>query len=77
MGTVITESGGDYAFFAKAYSPAVAYMFAWCWGLLLKPASIATLTITCAQYLITPLFDDNCGDFPEVIKKIFAITLIR
>ncbi|ESO06959.1 hypothetical protein HELRODRAFT_110971 [Helobdella robusta] len=76
MGSVVKESGGDYAFFMRAYGKVVAYMFAWCWGLLLKPASMATLAITCSEYLLTPLFEDGCGEVNSLLKKLFAVTLI-
>ena len=73
LGTVVKESGADYAFLHAAYGPAVSFMMAWVFTVLLKPATLATLMLTCSQYLLTLLFNDDCGDVPVLIKRFLAL----
>lgn len=77
MGCVIKASGADYAFLDAAFGSVLSFIFSWCWAMLLKPASMATLSLTCAQYILTPLFNDGCGDVPEDLKKILATFVLR
>lgn len=77
MGCVIKASGADYAFMDAAFGSIISFIFSWCWAMLLKPASMATLTLTCAQYILTPLFDDGCGIVPAGIKMILATFVLR
>ena len=77
MGTVVKESGADYALLQAAFGPIPSYMFSWVFSLLIKPADIATKTLTCAQYVLVLLFDDGCGDAPLLIKKMLAIFVLR
>jgi len=76
LGTVIRESGADYSYINYAYRPIVSYIFSWVNNILVKPASLGVITLTCAQYITTPLFDDGCGDAPIYLKKILAIVVL-
>lgn len=73
LGTVIKQSGAEYVYMDKAYGDPMSYIFSWVNNFLVKPASMATITLTCAQYIMTPIFDDGCGEAPTHIKLIFAI----
>lgn len=77
MGCVIKASGADYAFLDAAFGSILSFVFTWCWAILLKPASIAALSLTSAQYILTPLFEDGCGHVPEANKKCLAIFILR
>lgn len=76
LGTVIKQSGADYIYLHKSYGQVVSYTFSWVNNMLIKPASMATITLTCAQYIMTPLFNDGCGEAPTYIKKIVAIVFL-
>ena len=43
---------------------------------LIEPASLALTSLTCAEYIILPFFDDNCGNAPNILVKLLAVTLI-
>lgn len=77
MGCVIKASGADYAFLEAAYGSILSFIFTWCWAILLKPATIAALGLTSAQYILSPLFEDGCGHVPEANKKCLAIFILR
>ena len=73
LGTIIKVSGADYAYIHYAYGSFFSYIFSWVNNILVRPASLATICLTCAQYIMVLFFDDDCGDAPELIKKLLAI----
>ena len=76
LGTVIKESGADYSYLHAAFGPVVSYTFSWVNNILIKPAGVATVLLTCAQYVLVPLFDDGCGQVPGYIAKTLAIAVL-
>lgn len=77
LGTVIKESGADYAYIHFAYGPVLSYTYSWVANVLVRPASMATITLTCAQYSMSLMYDDGCGDVPEIQKQLLAIFILR
>jgi amino acid transporter len=77
LGTIVKESGADYSYIHAGYGSFFAYIFSWVNNILVKPASLATITLTCAQYTMVLLFDDGCGDAPDYIKKLLAVFIMR
>lgn len=77
LGTVIAESGGEYAYLKGAFGAVPGFLFSWMVVLFLRPAEVAIITLTCAEYVMVPLFDDNCGDPPELHTKLVAATVLR
>ena len=43
---------------------------------LVRPASLALTSITCAEYIILPFFDDNCGNAPKILINLLAVALL-
>jgi L-type amino acid transporter 9 len=76
LGTVVKDSGADYTYLHVTYGSIISYIYSWVNCLLVKPAGLATVMLTCSQYISVMLFDDGCGDAPELIKKLIAIGLI-
>ncbi|XP_045125705.1 b(0,+)-type amino acid transporter 1-like isoform X3 [Portunus trituberculatus] len=62
LGTLVNESGGEYAYYLQGFSPpsvrktwwapVPAFLFAWVSVFLLKPSSLAIISLTCAEYLM-------------------------
>src|SRR5499427_8737088 len=44
LGAVRPFAGGEYVYVRDAYGPLPAFLYAWTWFLIAKPASIATVT---------------------------------
>ena len=76
LGTVILESGGEYPYMKAAFGRGVAFIYSWTYCLLTRPAAISILCQTCSRYLITPFFDDGCGDPPRHLVVSLAVTII-
>ncbi len=72
LGAMKPQAGGEYVYIRDAYGPLPAFLYAWTWFAIAKPASIATMTIGLVRIL---------GTFPVlaflndvVVRSPFAIT---
>ena len=74
---MIPKSGGEYAYLMEALHPIFPFLFSWISAWILKPAGVAVITLTCAEYVLVPLFNDDCGSPPALNIKLLAITVIR
>ena len=77
LGTMIPKSGGEYVYLLDSMHPVFAYLSAWTSCIILKPSGLALISLTCAEYVLVPLFDDGCGTPPELPMKLLAISAIR
>ena len=50
LGTMFPETGGPYIYLQKIYGPFVAYLYGWSAMAVINTASLAAITIVCAQY---------------------------
>lgn len=78
------RSGAEYAYFMDSFGPLhkfwgnlPAFIVAWVHVLLLRPAEVAVIVLTFAEYLCQPILTYFCfngtGDEEEHIKKIIGI----
>jgi basic amino acid/polyamine antiporter, APA family len=57
LGAMKPQAGGEYVYVRDAYGPLAAFLYAWTWFLIAKPASIATVTTGLVRILGTfPVF---------------------
>lgn len=70
LGTMITRSGGEYAYLSEAFHPVIAYLFSWTAIIVLKPSSFAIITMSLAEYAAVPFFS-GCTP-PVVVTKCLA-----
>ncbi|KAG0724055.1 b(0,+)-type amino acid transporter 1 [Chionoecetes opilio] len=87
LGTLIAESGGEYAYYLQGFSPRAvcrtwwapipAFLYAWVSVFLLKPSSLAIICLTCAEYLIRIFYVwlPVCVT-PSIAVKLFAAGII-
>lgn len=62
LGTLVTDSGGEYSYYLQAFSPPKvrktwwapipAFLFSWVSVFLLKPSGLAIISLTCAEYFL-------------------------
>uniref|UniRef100_A0A0P5JBS7 b(0,+)-type amino acid transporter 1 n=1 Tax=Daphnia magna TaxID=35525 RepID=A0A0P5JBS7_9CRUS len=87
IGTLIPKSGGEYIYFLEAFGhthkffgPILAFIFAWTVVFLLKPSSLAILSLSFAKYLSSPILTaiNFCPDtyLSYVINRLFAALCI-
>ena len=53
LGAMKPEAGGEYVYIRDAYGPLLAFLYAWTWFLVAKPASIASVTAGLVRILGT------------------------
>lgn len=62
LGTVVPRSGAEYAYLFETFSkqhkfwgPLPAFLCSWVYVVILRPAEIAVIVLTCAEYSIQPM----------------------
>lgn len=73
LGTMIPKSGGDYAYLNEAFGPSLAFLYMWSAFAVIMPAGNAVIAITCAQYLLQPLWP-GC-QVPYLAVRLIAAVL--
>src|SRR5215467_10727252 len=53
LGSMRPQAGGEYVYVRDAYGPLPAFLYAWTWFAIAKPASIATVTTGIVRILGT------------------------
>lgn len=74
LGTLITMSGGEFSYLCVGLCPLLAYLYAWSSVIILRPASMAVICLTFAEYVAAICFD-GCGP-PVIFVKCLAAAAI-
>nr|XP_046239218.1 b(0,+)-type amino acid transporter 1 [Scatophagus argus] len=74
LGTMITKSGAEYSYLMEAFGSILPYLYSWTTVMVLKPSSLAIITLSFAEYASTPFYP-GCAP-PEVVKKCLAAAAI-
>ncbi|XP_034153129.1 b(0,+)-type amino acid transporter 1-like isoform X4 [Esox lucius] len=70
LGTVIPESGGEYIYFLRIFGQIIAFMFAFSFVIVMRPASATGIALSFAEYAVAPFYHD-CTP-PELVVKCVA-----
>lgn len=85
LGTVIPRSGGEYAFLLESFSklhpfwgPLPAFICSWVFVVVLRPAAIAVVILTFAEYSMQPFssllgLDGLSEEDQENVVKLIAL----
>lgn len=67
MGTVVPRSGAEYAYFVDSFGPLhpfwgnlPAFLASWIYVVVLRPAEVAVIILTFAEYFAQPILDALC-----------------
>ncbi|XP_072024206.1 large neutral amino acids transporter small subunit 1-like [Amphiura filiformis] len=74
LGTMITMSGGDYAYILKAFGGLPAFLLLWVTLLIIRPTAQAVVALTFGNYILQPFFED-C-DVPKNAPILLAAVCI-
>nr|XP_046165222.1 b(0,+)-type amino acid transporter 1-like isoform X2 [Oncorhynchus gorbuscha] len=74
LGTIIKESGGDFIYILRIYGQFPAFFVAFTFLVVVKPASIAAISLSFAEYAVAPFYQD-CSP-PQLIVKCAAVAAI-
>jgi APA family basic amino acid/polyamine antiporter len=72
LGALKPQAGGEYVYIRDAYGPLPAFLYAWTWFAIAKPASVATLTIGLVRILGT--FSSFAALNQIAIRSPFAVS---
>uniref|UniRef100_A0A3Q3G4G4 Zmp:0000001267 n=1 Tax=Labrus bergylta TaxID=56723 RepID=A0A3Q3G4G4_9LABR len=75
LGTVITESGGEYIYILRTSGPVVAFMLIFSSVLFVRPAGVASVALGFAQYVVAPFYSD-CLPPVLVVKCVAAAAIL-
>ncbi|XP_033105116.1 putative L-type amino acid transporter 1-like protein MLAS, partial [Anneissia japonica] len=75
LGTAIKMSGGDYAYFLRAFGQLPAFLLLWVTILIVRPTAQAIVAITFGRYLLEPFFGSDCGSPESAIRLLAALCI--
>ncbi|XP_051830046.1 b(0,+)-type amino acid transporter 1-like [Antechinus flavipes] len=75
LGTLIRESGGDYVYILRTFGPLPAFLVTYVSTLLVRPAGIAAIALTFAEYVLAP-FHPGCASLPALLVRCVAAACI-
>ncbi|XP_077945185.1 b(0,+)-type amino acid transporter 1 isoform X1 [Gasterosteus aculeatus] len=75
LGTVISESGGDFIYILRIYGSCPAFFAAVTFILVMKPFGIAAMAICIAQYTLA-LFYTGCPPPQLLVKWVAAVAIL-
>ena len=74
LGTMITQSGAEYAYFRHAFGSLPAFIFCWVCTLVLKPSQLAIICLAFAKYTVEA-FITECEPPVIIIQLLCAATI--
>uniref|UniRef100_A0A665W6I0 b(0,+)-type amino acid transporter 1 n=2 Tax=Echeneis naucrates TaxID=173247 RepID=A0A665W6I0_ECHNA len=75
LGTVIKESGGEYIYILRTSGPVIAFMLIFSSVLFVRPAGVAGIALSFAQYVVAPFYSD-CTPPVLLVKSVAAVAIL-
>ncbi|KAI1285240.1 amino acid transporter -like protein [Halotydeus destructor] len=75
LGTLITKSGAEYSYIHEAFGGLLAFLFSWVSVFILKPAMLAIICLTLAEYVVSPFYV-GCEPDLFLIKLITMFSIM-
>ncbi|KAL1783002.1 b(0,+)-type amino acid transporter 1-like isoform X1 [Sigmodon hispidus] len=75
MGSLVPESGGDYAYILRTFGSLPAFLVIYTFVLVGRPAAITAVSLSLAEYALAPFYP-GCSSLPQIIVKIVACSCI-
>uniref|UniRef100_A0A2A4JZI4 b(0,+)-type amino acid transporter 1 n=1 Tax=Heliothis virescens TaxID=7102 RepID=A0A2A4JZI4_HELVI len=83
LGTVVGKSGAEYSYFQEAFGkthkfwgPLPSFICAWIYVVILRPAEVAIIVMTFAEYAIQPFTPHLHQDYKEIAIKLASISAL-
>ncbi|GFR82028.1 Y+L amino acid transporter 1 [Elysia marginata] len=73
LGTLIPKSGGDYSYVRDAFGDLLAFVYIWVSILLVRPSSLAIMSLTFGTYFAAVF--DLCGS-PQIFERLAAVACL-
>lgn len=83
LGTVVGKSGAEYAYFQESFSkthkfwgPLPAFICAFIYVLILRPAEVAIIVMTFAEYSMQPFMENIDPDYRDIAITLGSIAAL-
>ena len=76
LGTMIKESGGDYAYIKNSFPRFMAFLCLWGYVMIAHPIAKAVKALTFARYFLYPFLECSEGDFGVTVLAILVTCLL-
>ncbi|XP_041969258.1 b(0,+)-type amino acid transporter 1-like isoform X2 [Aricia agestis] len=83
LGTVLGKSGAEYSYFKEAFGkthkywgPLPSFICAWIYVMILRPAEVAIIVMTFAEYAIQPFTTDIQQDYKNTAIKLASLAAL-
>ena len=76
LGTLIHESGADYAYIMQAMGKFVAFLRLWVECVVVRPVTSTLIALAFSNYIIYPLFDNSPSDIPDSAIRLLAVVCL-
>ena len=73
---MIPKSGGEHSYLNEVYGPSIAFLYAWTAIIVLKPATLAIITLSFGEYVVAPFFEGTECDPPTSATKLVAVLCV-
>ncbi|XP_005875038.1 PREDICTED: b(0,+)-type amino acid transporter 1 [Myotis brandtii] len=75
LGALVPESGGEYAYILHTFGSLPAFLVIYTFVLVSRPASIAAISLSFAEYAVAPFYP-GCSSLPQAVIKSMAVACI-
>ncbi|XP_077607173.1 b(0,+)-type amino acid transporter 1-like [Crocuta crocuta] len=75
LGALVPKSGGEYAYILQIFGSLPAFLVIYTFVLLVRPAAIAAVSLSFAEYAVAPFYS-GCSSMPQAVLKGVAATCI-
>lgn len=76
LGALVPKSGGEYAYILQIFGSLPAFLVIYTFVLLVRPAAIAAISLSFAEYAVAPFYP-GCSSLPQaVLKAVAAICIL-
>lgn len=83
MGTVVNKSGAEYSYFQEAFGkthkfwgPVPSFICAWIYVVILRPAEVAIIVMTFAEYATQPFTVDLQLEYKVRVIKLASLSAL-
>lgn len=75
LSALVPESGGEYAYILRTFGSLPAFLVIYVYVLVGRPASIAAISLSFAEYALAPFYP-GCPSLPQAVVKSVAASCI-
>ncbi|XP_045303576.1 large neutral amino acids transporter small subunit 1-like isoform X13 [Leopardus geoffroyi] len=75
LSALVPKSGGEYAYILQIFGSLPAFLVIYTFVLLVRPAAIAAVSLSFAEYAVTPFYP-GCSSMPQAVLKGVAASCI-